>query len=652
MMKRGATFRGVLLGAAVLVGGGLVSSVAAQPGQMPDPRRMSGIPRPDPQVPAGEITVRCLLGGFSEPAVGIEVQLDLQAPDGTSLGQRLATTDAQGRATFTDLGAHTGGRAVARATLDGQEVRSLPIEVVGAMGSRVLLVKGAASAQSSPMPAAPPAAGGPHGAGHGASSDVPPPGQPFAIEGHPAGTLVVGTLDLRGQGKARAVDVELSITPPPGQGEPSTRTARSDDQGRAVFDGLVPPAVPQGSALQVSAQIDPDGEPQTSVSFQLTAPAMAVYLAEGFDAASPGHGGAGVAHGDGNAPAGPAPVPGPRVAPDLGPDVVRVRVIDGADAPVANQVVEVWKKNVTHDDERFVARTDATGTALVEGITIEGNAAYFVGVPYDGAPYQSPFFQLTGRQGVAVDMRVFPVTGDLADIRSVAQFQLLARENDHVQVFHFLQVMVRGDHAFWPKEGLEIHGGRGAKGLKIHPRAGEWLEEVESAPFARLSGPIAPGTMADLSVVYLLEHDGDVELEWTTPFALADATAVLPQDLELAEPRLDPEALPEGAQHSADVRLFRMGERPAGSTIELTVSGLPVRPRVFRWLGLGTAGLLSLGLLIGLVKPRKTRVERLRERKQLLLAQVANASGDDRARLVRALDRIYRELDALADRGG
>ena len=41
----------------------LAAPVHAGPG-MPDPRQMSGIPRPDPQIPAGEITVRVLLGSF------------------------------------------------------------------------------------------------------------------------------------------------------------------------------------------------------------------------------------------------------------------------------------------------------------------------------------------------------------------------------------------------------------------------------------------------------------------------------------------------------------------------------------------------------------------------------------------------------------
>ena len=46
-------------------------------GGRPDPRMMSGIPRLDPQVAPGSLTVRCLLGSFDKPAVGVTVTLSL-----------------------------------------------------------------------------------------------------------------------------------------------------------------------------------------------------------------------------------------------------------------------------------------------------------------------------------------------------------------------------------------------------------------------------------------------------------------------------------------------------------------------------------------------------------------------------------------------
>ena len=53
----------------------LVSSVALAQPMMIDPSKMSGIPRPDPQVPPGTITVRLIRGELSNRVVGLDVAL-------------------------------------------------------------------------------------------------------------------------------------------------------------------------------------------------------------------------------------------------------------------------------------------------------------------------------------------------------------------------------------------------------------------------------------------------------------------------------------------------------------------------------------------------------------------------------------------------
>src|SRR5207253_51030 len=74
---------------------------AAQPG-MPDPSAMSGIPRPDPKVPAGTVTVRLIRGTFANPLVDTDVELwTLPVPEaGDKPAPRTAKTEANGRATF------------------------------------------------------------------------------------------------------------------------------------------------------------------------------------------------------------------------------------------------------------------------------------------------------------------------------------------------------------------------------------------------------------------------------------------------------------------------------------------------------------------------------------------------------------------------
>ncbi|MCH9681981.1 MAG: hypothetical protein K0V04_11145, partial [Deltaproteobacteria bacterium] len=54
-----------ILGCALVVGLGVPVALAG-PG-MPDPKQMSGIPRPDAQIEAGQVTVRVLDGSFDKP---------------------------------------------------------------------------------------------------------------------------------------------------------------------------------------------------------------------------------------------------------------------------------------------------------------------------------------------------------------------------------------------------------------------------------------------------------------------------------------------------------------------------------------------------------------------------------------------------------
>lgn len=112
-----------------------VPQTGAQPAMM-DPSRMSGIPRQDPQVPTGTVTVRLIRGELTSRIPDAEVQLVPAAAGAVPL---LARTDAEGRATFSGL---VAGSYEARATQEGATLVSQPIEVAPspAPGMRVMLV--------------------------------------------------------------------------------------------------------------------------------------------------------------------------------------------------------------------------------------------------------------------------------------------------------------------------------------------------------------------------------------------------------------------------------------------------------------------------------------------------------------------------------
>lgn len=606
---------------------GFAAPALAGPG-MPDPRQMSGMPRPDPQIPAGEVTVRVLLGGFDEPALGAMVELELRSADGRTVELRTVEAGNQGRAHFRELKAFEGGQAIARVTLEGELIRSQQIDLLGSAGTAVMLVKGAAKS---------------------GRQEISLPGIVFGYEKNAPGELMVGAFDLgtsKGLGK---LPLHLDITTADGQTE--TRTVETGERGDARFDGL--DQLPPGATLQVRAQLDPEGEPYRSMTFPVNpTQGMAVVLARGRMAAAGGspHDGGGQASGEPQAPR-RAKIPPPRVAPELPLGTVQLLVVDREDQPLANQSVTIVKKDFTGTEQRFVLETDADGIAQQSELPVVNDALYYVAIVYDGGPYTSAFFGLDRRGGVRVAMRVWPVTSDPAVVQSAVQWEVIEAENDHAQVVQIYEALVTGDEAYWPAEELRIVGIEGAKSLVVLRGGEEWLDhDDEVAPFATLGHPIVPGEVAALSVGYVVDHDGEVVIDWTPPFEVIESAMVVKESLGLEAPGAKRSDRPVQPQQGLDYArvAYELGQKGTG-TIHVAVTGLRRTNQVFRWVGIGLGSVLGLVLVLGLaLRPSgDARARLLRRRDELLGALEQPRSPGDRRRVVAALDRIYRQLDAL-----
>ena len=110
------------------------SVVFGQPGgtQMPDPKQMSGMPLPAPDVPVGTVTARVIRGALTNPLTGQTVEM-------TGGGAvRTAKTDDAGRAIFSGL--TPGSRVKMTVVVDGERVESQEFAVPSAGGIRVMLV--------------------------------------------------------------------------------------------------------------------------------------------------------------------------------------------------------------------------------------------------------------------------------------------------------------------------------------------------------------------------------------------------------------------------------------------------------------------------------------------------------------------------------
>ncbi len=621
---------------------GLFAGVSAAQGPaMPDPRAMSGMPRVDPQTEAGTIVIRLLRGSFQDPGVGLTVSLALRSADGTRSETRTAVSVEQGRATFGDLVAYAGGTAVASVDFEGEKVQSQELRIDPSVGVRMLLVKsgpaGSATTGSATQPPSPPP-GAP-------ASDVPRPGVPFPNPGQEKGTVVVGTLDLGGGRPFTGVEVRLEITPP--EGPPQIRKIVSDARGAARFSDLAD--VPSGSKLVAEATLN--GQLRRSESFVLEGQehGLAVVLAV----------------------TGPRPeqaeerrpMQPPRALPTIVPGTVRVTIVGPDDAPVPASLA-VIKIDVTGLQQRFIGRAGPDGIALVADIDLADDSLYRVEVDHHGAPFRSRLFQMNDRMGVAVELRVFPVTSDLGKLRSAVQFGIEALENDQARVVQLHQAVVEGEAAFWPSTPLKISGPADAKGLVVLDRATVDLDHKEGAPFATLNEPIPPGEVVDLSVAYLMPHHGSVTLRWPTPFPVETGRVVLTPDLKIVRGALGPPIRPphQDGQMPEEFDIYDLGKLPLGGSFEVEVTGLATTPRAFRQIGLGLGLLIGLGTLLTLIlRPRASLQQRLQRRRDALLkvlerSDAAVAAGQPgaaqaRERVIFALDQVYRQLDVFAGTG-
>jgi hypothetical protein len=99
---------------------------------MPDPKEMSGIPRPDGQMAAGTLSVRVIRGDLSNNITGQPVELHI--------GDKVQTakTDAAGRAEFSGL--IPGSTVQAVTVVDGERLESQAFPVQAQGGIRLMLV--------------------------------------------------------------------------------------------------------------------------------------------------------------------------------------------------------------------------------------------------------------------------------------------------------------------------------------------------------------------------------------------------------------------------------------------------------------------------------------------------------------------------------
>jgi hypothetical protein len=125
----------------------LIGFCAPLGAQMPDPRQMSGLSMPSPELPDGTVSVRVVRGQITNNLQGVPVELS-GAGD-----TRKGTTGADGRAMF--AGVPAGSTVIAVAFVDGERIESQPIQVPARGGVRTLLAASEAPAATGAAPPPP-----------------------------------------------------------------------------------------------------------------------------------------------------------------------------------------------------------------------------------------------------------------------------------------------------------------------------------------------------------------------------------------------------------------------------------------------------------------------------------------------------------------
>jgi hypothetical protein len=626
---------------------------------------MSGISRIDPAVPAGHVVVRVLLGGFSEPAVGLAVQLKVF--DGENeIATYTATSDSAGRATFTEGAQFVGKVARASVSFDSGVAESQPIPLSSEGGSRLLLVR----PQQAGDVAMPPSDHGgaanegqvaPHG-GHGGDSGIKPPSlcKPNPLPEQPPGTLIVGTIDFNGTGKLDArpnVEVELFAQLPDTKAAPLRMTARSNEEGRATFSDVNAEKYPPGTLFWAQAlPSEPDvlpppppaqayGDPNVAagvLEIRLNRPSVPVLRSEKFE------------------------------RPDGASVVLLTRNCTQVDKiPAANIDIEVHSRSKLGDEASRGLRSDENGIARLGAQEGGESLVYWVVAKHQGAPFRSDFFMRPVGQGAALEMRLYDVTDDPKVAMSAVQFEVIAREGDLAQVNRRYEVMVSGTKAFWPAGGLRISAGEKSRGVQVLSSARDQIEQIEEEPFARLIAPLVPGPPVDLSLAYMLpvNSDGEVDVEWIPPFPVVKALAVAQAPVELVS---GGQGAPQVSNHEggagAAVVLHDLHLEPlhrehckkgvldcpeklignGGVAIHFKMHGLAHFPPLARNVGIGLAVVFGIGLIVVVgTHRRKDPAQVLRERKAALEQVIIATSGEVDASVIDELDRVNHQLDAI-----
>lgn len=499
-------------------------------------------------------------------------------------------------------------------------------------------------------------------------------GKPLPDGGMAAGTVMVRVARQTPANAVANMEV-VAIVAGPG-GESRKRTAKTNAEGRALFEGL-----PAGHRFH--AEVTVDGEKLATETFEVPATGgVRTMLIAGLGAARGGAGAeAAGAGGEAKKPFTLGLISGVvQRDPQLPAKTVVVTALDEGGRPIAGKTIELGHVKAGGRVEVSTQVTGPDGVARFSAIGdgAEGSASPDVGaavvMEHGDLRLGTDGFGLPTGEGVRVELRVPGRTADPSVIVVGEGGRLILQlRDDGLSFIETLPLQNRSDKLFDPGPGgieiplpREFTGAEGAEGEhKIEVRKGIGVAVHGRIPPTRPQAA-DPGRKSpdEVTFGFLMPLSGSSrDFEQTFPNGFGEYTFITDQIPGLTIDSTQITGRQEREANGKKYWLSRGEPIPPGGTLRFTVRGLPAPDTS----GRNLAGVLALALVVGAaVFARRpgtkgkgagpSERERLVQRREKLFAELVTfedrAGGDKaaRAELVQKLEAVYRDLAALDER--
>ena len=523
-------------GGAPFAGGGGGAGPMAGGGGMPDPRKISGLARPEQKNAAGTLTVRVLYGSLTDKVPGIPVTLAAYASDG-KVAVETKQTDSDGRAAFADLDVSGGTAyyAMAQVPRNGKLDRlvSAPVVLESQTGMALLL---STVKQDATDPVV-----DDQGRLDKQNPELPPGAVEVALDGDVDANKPVSLFD------ASTRRVIGHVSPDRFPADPANLQAGADLEQR-------PDESPGTLDIAVHGGMGTTDQPMAGVTMQ-------VFSVEDQQMTSPTAGttnASGIAHFD------------------LKPGVYRAQVMVNG-KPLGSQGLDVSQHGLAMS---VLAQWEAVGRprALFQDIpVVPGQTVYAEALSRTNIAYRSAPFQLTAEHGTSASIREVPVFFTFHVIAGVED-QLLAVQGQFTLMnFSWAPYKATAD-------GLDIPLPHGFKGAVIADRD-QQVAAVAAGVGFRVPRPLAPAGPTVFKAGFSLPVDGgSVEWQQDLPLGTVESWMKIVQ-----MPTMSVEAPPGSQGTVAETEAGPMYQIPRitipdGHSMVLKVHGLPQPPAWKIWL--------------------------------------------------------------------